>query len=331
MGSLYAERMTHPLLEGPRGRYLIMSAITEANQSVWSSWLASAHHPDDEALRVEVVRAIAAARPPAPSLSALASAVDAAMYWQQPSNQDEVLVRTDVIEALEPVAERLAEAAPRWWTEPMSPEQAEVRWTDGVPKPHRPTAAEALAQWKSQTLTDEIDSRQRPSDPSAPWSGRWWSSPLGCPSTTRAAEGLAAIELALVEDGLGWRGAAVTKVKADVATRVLEIAAPEDWIELVDRYPLDVSLSRRHDWFRATGMDVAWAVPDWTLVANDVDAVHLTVTGYLTIAGRALECGQRSTVLAGWNPDQTFWLNERFTPVGAPTQWRRGESDTWKV
>jgi len=28
-----------------------------------------------------------------------------------------------------------------------------------------------------------------------------------------------------------------------------------------------------------------------------------------------------STVLAGWDPDQTFWLTDILTESGAPTEW----------
>ena len=77
-----------------------------------------------------------------------------------------------------------------------------------------------------------------------------------------------------------------------------EVLGPGDWTRLVARYPLDVSKSRRHDWWRVTGCSGTWLVPDWAAVAADYDAVHLSTGGYLTTAGCALETRPGCTVLA---------------------------------
>ena len=69
----------------------------------------------------------------------------------------------------------------------------------------------------------------------------------------------------------------------------LEANPPADWVALVREYPLDVTdTAKRGDWWRTTGRDGRWAMPDWSAVARDVDAVHLTVAAYLATAGRAL-------------------------------------------
>ena len=47
------------------------------------------------------------------------------------------------------------------------------------------------------------------------------------------------------------------------------------------------------------------AIPDYLAVAEDFDAFHLSVAGYLSTAGRSLPVGDASTVLAGWDPDET--------------------------
>ena len=52
-------------------------------------------------------------------------------------------------------------------------------------------------------------------------------------------------------------------------------------------------------------------VPDWPEVAQEYDAVHLTVSGYLTTAGRAVPVSDGvASVLAGWGPDETWWLTD---------------------
>jgi hypothetical protein len=95
------------------------------------------------------------------------------------------------------------------------------------------------------------------------------------------------------------------------------------WAQLCRRHPLPVTAARRHDWYRATGRgDVTWVQPDWAAVADEVDAVHLTVAGYLTTAGRAIHVGQATaSVLAGWDPDATYWLTDGPTAAGPPRGW----------
>ena len=147
----------------------------------------------------------------------------------------------------------------------------------------------------------------------------------GLPRTRRALDGLGSVGLVLEEDGFGELEARVIPVTARSGIRVFEILTPDDWVALVTRYPLDVSLSRRHDWWRITDLDGAWFIPDWQAAAEDFDVVHLSVTGYLRIAGRALAAGSARTVLAGWNPDESFWLTDALETGSAPTDWRRAD------
>ncbi len=62
-----------------------------------------------------------------------------------------------------------------------------------------------------------------------------------------------------------------------------------DWAHLCRTYPLDVTNSRRHDWYRVTGRGGRWLLPDWSRVADDWDAVHLSGWGYLTAATREID------------------------------------------
>ena len=55
--------------------------------------------------------------------------------------------------------------------------------------------------------------------------------------------------------------------------------------------------------------------------AGDYDAVHLSVAGYLATAGRALRAGEWHTVLAGWNPDETWWLTVTPRRVEPAVRW----------
>lgn len=126
-------------------------------------------------------------------------------------------------------------------------------------------------------------------------------------TSTRALPGPGSVELVRLEDCLGRRDAAIWSLAPVRAPRVWEIDGPGSWIRLVDRYPLEMTNARHHDWYRVTGRVGTWCIPDWNAVAADWDAVHLTVAGYLTAATRAciLRDGESATVLGGWSPDQT--------------------------
>ncbi|HEX7096566.1 MAG TPA: hypothetical protein VF183_11830 [Acidimicrobiales bacterium] len=89
-------------------------------------------------------------------------------------------------------------------------------------------------------------------------------------------------------------------VRADA--RVHEIRSPRDWVELIRRYPHG---SR--------------GGPDWAAIAADLDAVHLTWSGFLTTEGRTL--GDAVLPLQYWFSERTLWLHDVFgdpEPLGPP-------------
>jgi hypothetical protein len=219
----------------------------------------------------------------------------------------------------------------RWWTGPVSRgRQRYAQFLGGhpLPEPVPGRAAESVRAWLAGTLADERAAQGRPEDPAASYSGRWWSSPAlsGLLVTTRALAALGAVRLALAEDALGWQSARCWPAVPDDGARVYEIGWPGQWAELVDRYPLDVSKSRRHDWWRVTGWAGRWLIPDYTAVAADWDAVHVTVAGYLTTAGIAIPAGDGAcTMLAGWDPDATWWINDVLSLTSPPQDWRKDD------
>lgn len=276
---------------------------------------------------------------PTAFLPALAAAVGSVLHWQPPDETDQILADPRVREALVPVAEAVA-AAPgaAWWGEPIArDEQYEVNFaggpggtdpggggTDlgpgapepgvggagpGVGGPTRLPAASprtALRRWRADTLADERAAAERPADLRANWTGHWWSAPVasGLPTSTRALGATGPVGLSLVEDEQGWTSARCRRLRPRSAARVFEIAGPEDFADLVRRYPLPVARSRRHDWWRTTGEDRAWAIPDYPAVAEDYDAVHLSVLGYLTAAGRAIPVGGAIPAGSAHPPDR---------------------------
>lgn len=326
--------MAEDLLAGPRGRRLCWSLLEPGDYPGWDLVRDGARRGDLTGLSDELAACVA--RTDLGSavlragqltlLTALVEPVQTAMYWQEPDDDDYALSGREVRDALLPVAQAVTVAPEaRWWASSLAASRQQyVEWPGehGGPPVLTATATE-LATWRTETIEDELSAHERPEDPSAPWSGHWWSAPVPSriPSTTRSIPGLGAVGLALVEDGSGQGTARCWPVVPRPGARIYEISSAEDWTGLVGRYPIDVSKSRRHDWWRTTGWAGRWFIPDFAAVAADYDAVHLSIAGYLTTAGRALSVNDGRTVLAGWDPDQTFWLTEVLAVSGPASSW----------
>jgi hypothetical protein len=272
--------------------------------------------------------ALATADQPTSFISALAETVTSAMYWQEPDDRDCRLADAAVSEQLRPVAEAVSRApAARWWSTPMDQAtQLEVVFDDyhGRVLPDPPNDGRAaLSAWRAATIEDEQRAADRPDDPRAPYSGYWWSTPALAPlrRSTRNLGSIGPAGLHLVEDDSGVNSARCSSLRVRPDAVVFEIDGADAWTELVRRYPLAVTKSRRHDWFRTTGRDQVWTIPDFHAVAADYDAIHLSVTGYLSTAGRSIPAGQAHTVLAGWNPDETWWLTDSPQRIGPAVRW----------
>lgn len=314
------------LLTGPRGRRLLLELLLDDGAS---------YRPELEDLGARDLAACLAPLP-RPSLTesslvrALSATVSHAMYWQDPDPLDAALSAPPVVDALRPAAEHVA-ASPltAWWWSGLSPEQAHVAWVDDVGAAHDPAATEpptfpnpgeALAADAAERVALERDAAARPlpSDPAEDVSGPWWSAPpRTLATTTRRLTGGAPVGLWCEEDGDSSLDAVVRSIRPPAGARLLEIASAQDWADLCRRHPLTVTRSTRHDWFATTGRDGAWVLPDWQAVAADgVDAIHLSVAGYLTLAGRTIEVGDgAASVVAGWNPDEAFWLSDLALPA----------------
>ncbi|PFG39451.1 hypothetical protein ATJ97_1957 [Georgenia soli] len=265
-------------------------------------------------------------------LAALAHAVDFARYWQEPDGEDVLASTPQVRAALSRIARQVADAAPAaWWTTPVDlAAQWSVTFGDG---PSAGSIAGRLARWHDAAVREEaVARRERPADPRAMWSGSWWSIPPVrlLPRSTRQLEGLGPAGLWLVEDAGDWDHATAVPVTPPTDAAVYEVDGPEAWAELCARYPLEVTASRRHDWYRVTGRDGRWVIPDWARAAEDLDGVHLTVAGYLTTAGRAIAVGEGlSSVLAGWDPDQTYWFTDVASDNSSSQDWVRRDDGRW--
>lgn len=336
------EEFAEAVLQGPRGRRLCAAVLTTRSLELWEQVARAGIEPGDTDLQSQLTESLSEAEvtttayeeSPGAFLPALREVVRWAVYWQEPDAEDRLLAGPDVLEALRPVARALGESpAAAWWRAPMDPvDQHHVAFVEqGAARlPSLGRSAAALEDWRRSLVAEEGRAAdERPDDPRAAWSGDWWSAPTGLVDTSRGLADDGAVGLQLVEDAFEWSDAVLQRLQPAAGARVLELRGPADWIELVVRYPLEVTASRRHDWWRSTGGEQRWLLPDWTRVAHDWDGVHLSVAGYLSTAGRRLPAGDGyETVLAGWNPDVTHWLADVLEPVGEPVAWHReGDED----
>ncbi|MEL7977516.1 hypothetical protein AAG589_16755 [Isoptericola sp. F-RaC21] len=356
------------LLSGPRGRRLCQELAQAQDDDVRLAVFRAAHDLDPGAgtSRVrygarrgcrprrgrrprpatdDVVRRLGDATFAVPDerqvLDVLGAAVDNARYWQEPDGEDVLAALPEVREALAPAADALlAASAVDWWSTPVPSEaQREVVWYDegrlGLPGTTTAERPDLVAAWRAETVEDErTAARERPSDPRASWGGAWWSvPPHELLRTSRALGANGPVGLWLVEDGMGWERGSVRPALPDAGVEVLELDGPDDWADLCRRHPLEVTASRRHDWYRTTGRDGAWVLPDWAAVAREVDAVHLTVRGYLTTAGLPVPVSDGvASVLAGWDPDATCWFAGATADPGAARDWRYDDAGgAWRA
>lgn len=160
--------------------------------------------------------------------------------------------------------------------------------------------------------------RDRPDDPAAHFGGTWWSRPpaAGLPSTRAWPTTGQPVSLWGTEDVPGDEPVAVHRITVPGDLRILELTGADDWADLCREYPLEVTASRRHDWYRCTGRDGRWLIPDWSQVAQRWDAVHLTFAGYLAAASRYIRVPgtgvddrrDAASVIADWGPDVLYRL-----------------------
>ncbi|MDO2935398.1 hypothetical protein Q2T94_13880 [Paeniglutamicibacter sulfureus] len=258
----------------------------------------------------------------APLQAALERAVANARYWQEPAGEDKLATLPAVRAAFESLAEHVLKALALQSNGGLRRrEQWAIDWrSPDDPAPLDKDPRQALAKWACNARAEEERAaRERPSDLHANWSGEWWSIPQGLVHTV----GQVPAGFNLVEDYFGWDEATAIPVRG--VGRTFEIRAADDWVSLCRIHPLEVTASRRHDWFRCTGRDGPWVIPDWERVAQEWDAVHLTTQGYLGLAGRALDVDtDTASVIAGWDPDSTFWLTDVAREWDGPRQsWHR--------
>lgn len=261
----------------------------------------------------------------------LAEVAEAASYWGGAPAGADPLDDPVLQAAIRAMAARLARAeACRWWwsgIDRSAQEYVQLAPRD-EPAPVLGQAADMLRNVGLQDDEREKNNKRylRRQAGKGPHD-QWWTYPFpGAISTTRRVGRLGAMLLAGQEDGFGDTAAVVWPLAVADTARVFEVDSPAAWQALVSAYSRPATASYRHTW-AWTGWNGHWLAPRWSAVARDWDGVHLTVAGYLSTAACPLPVGTARTMLAGWNPDQTYWLTDVLTHVGQATAWRNIDGD----
>jgi hypothetical protein len=329
---------TPDLLAGPRGRRLCWIGVVEQafqRRHRYEDWELG-REAELRIVKAELDRLVAQSDLSEFSelheitlLELFADTVDSARYWQNPDEIDVLLAAPELVDALTPVASTLAAIfVSSWFDDHLALDgQVYVDWSaKGDGPPTLKGAAEILRLWKRGA-----DSR-----------GRWGSPPIAgfslneamtmkkplpmLATTTQHRPALGAVGLLLQEDSCGMSTATCRPVSPCTSARIFEIDGRDSWRELVESYPVDVTAGVASSWNMASGLTVRWLLPDWSLVAEDYDVIHLPATRYLELSGSVIWLsGGACTLIAGWNPDESFWLNDMLELTGLPSDWESVE------
>ena len=118
----------------------------------------------------------------------------------------------------------------------------------------------------------------------------------------------------------------------DSEPRTLVINRPDDWAELVARFP--ARSPHHHEGWEMPGLNQTrkglapllavggqhagslrerYLAPEWAAVAEDYDAVHLSWAGFLTAEGFVTELDhEQAAMLRYWGSERTLWLHDVF-------------------
>jgi hypothetical protein len=231
---------------------------------------------------------------------------------------------------LRPVAEaiRSAPGAAAWWEPAALADQRFLHW-DGFPRPTGSALEQEVRAGMRAERAENAEglSQGRPYVPPGTRIGaHWWSAPdfAELTWTTSAAGDIPAAAFCHFIDTL-WpfqeTGATVWSLTIAPEARVLEITGPAAWQDLVARFPRDVTGTHDGEWRYWGGVPGPWRLPDWELVMEHYDGVHVTVGAFLASCGLALPVAGGYTMLAGWIPGATLWLRDMATAVRPLGRW----------
>ncbi|EGD53373.1 hypothetical protein [Gordonia neofelifaecis] len=261
--------------------------------------------------------------------AALQMSVDFAWYWQAPDGLVRLAALPQIVELLRPLAEAVA-ASPHceWWSSACAvDDQHLIAYAE--PTIEAAPIGQSLRVGRAVAMADEAEGR-RENRAASDVSGFWWSTPWAGHTTARRQNGRPT-GITLMEDCGGWEKVWIRRCPVPAEARILEICEPADWAGLCRDHPFEITHTVGPDWRRVTGSDGPWLMPDWVSVAENYDAVHVTIAGYLTTATQAIDVDDRhQTMMAGWMPDGTVWLNDVLATTAAEWEiWKTSDGTGW--
>ena len=206
--------------------------------------------------------------------------------------------------------EILAQPSGSWWFKPMDRERQIWVSRDGNPpsKDSLVTPSESPTRWECYALK--------------PVGGMFTSTMIGDISPMAAT----------IDFGVGdfrpWYGKppyAIWRMNVDESARIFEIHGPNDWHRLCVEYPAEGNSGRNEPDF---SHDAGKLVPDWSKVARDWDAIHLSFGGYLTSEQVRVESEHGWTYHWAWHHEAALWLRWMFNGYERLEDYRRDESDS---
>ncbi|WP_394160699.1 hypothetical protein [Galactobacter valiniphilus] len=252
---------------------------------------------------------------------AVMQSVDSSRMWQDPEGIDIPLTLPELRRALRPFAEAIARSpASAWWDRELALDD----------------------QWLALRDENHLEGLAASGPPEQIWDGwrrgrlhneergdrsLWWSMPAtGDLARTHGtfSSGLPTVAV-WEEDGEGWyEGLSAVRVVVPGAPRVFEVRCASDWALLCGKYPFVLTRSVGQRLRAGVGPDPVrgagdWVIPEWSAVARDYDAVHLSVSAYLSCTDALIDIpGLGASAIAGWDPDETYWLG-RLPNQGVPS------------
>ena len=209
------------------------------------------------------------------------------------------------------LSEILAQPSVSWWFEPMDKERQV--W---VSRDESPPSKDSLIN---------------PSEPPTRWE-RYALKPTGGLFTSTQVGSFSPMAAAIdfgVGDFRPWYGKppySVWRMEVDESARIFGIHGPSDWHRLCVEYPAEGNSGRHAGNEPDFSRDAGRLVPDWSKVARDWDAVHLSFGGYLTSEQVRVESEHGWTYHWAWDQEGTLWLRWMFNGYERLEDYRRDGS-----
>jgi len=217
--------------------------------------------------------------------------------------------------ALRPVAEALvASPASSWWWHAFDSERQVAICS---PLGKSPPRGSDVTRYSRLAMQSVMKYRPRLSDAFSPATGIWSSVPRSreaLRTCLNPPNQLPPTDVFLGEDPLDG-GFTVWSCVLVPEARVYEINTPGDWKNLVENYSMVESVGYRPDFERVSGITGPWVIPNWLAVAEEWDALYVSIEGFLSSNGLVQEVSSGYSMLSGSIPCEVSWFRDQLCEV----------------